>query len=85
MVDTKKTYSVKQGNGDVLHRTVFKSVECPRYGEKSRLVKVTMLRHIVDNPDIAGSANVDFGSLSMKYQHGCWIIEATAIEGAEES
>ena len=83
MVFDRREYKIPHANGDVLYKAVMKSDECPSRGEEAELVKFSMLRFIVENPDLAGAGDLRFDTLSMKHHNGCWVLEVSALKVKE--
>jgi hypothetical protein len=85
MIVNRKTTQIKLGNGDIVHRVLLESIECPAQGEKAKLVKHKMLEQICSNPDLAVCGTLDFETFLFKYIADKWVIELKATEKVQET
>lgn len=85
MIVKRKITQTVLGNSDVLHRVVLESDDCAEFGEKTQLIKLNMLKQIVNDPHLAYCDTFDFEILTMKYYQGKWIIETKYTEKRSEN
>lgn len=85
LIERKRSLQVKQGNGDILHRNILETKECPYGSQECDFLRNEFLKLLIDSPGILNCNNQPFESLSMKYLNGMWVVETQAIEKFKES
>jgi len=84
MIERRRVYDVKLGNGDTMFRIVLESHQCPQIGPMSTMIKAEMLKAIGNNLDLVSSENSEFESLEMTYKQDRWVIVAKIIKLKEK-
>jgi hypothetical protein len=74
MIERRKVYEVKLGDGSTLYRIVIESRETEFEGAMSTLIKSEMLKAVANNLDFLRVNNYEFESLEMKYKDSKWVI-----------
>ncbi len=80
MIKKRIHIPIIQGNLDILHRNILESESCPLVGNKSDLIRKTMLKQIAEDPTLLRCGPLDFEILKMAFQQDKWVIETQATE-----
>jgi hypothetical protein len=84
MIEGRKLYEIKQGDGSILNRLVFYSPLTELSHEKSWYYITVMLKTIADNPEMLNPNGMEFQNISIKHKEGRWVIESQAIKPTTE-
>lgn len=84
MIERRKVYEIKLGDGSTLYRIVLESQDTEQTGPISTLIKSEMLKAIGHNLDLISAENREFESLEMSYKGGKWVIIAKAVKPKEQ-
>jgi hypothetical protein len=80
MIERRKVYEIKLGDGSTLYRIVLESQDTLPTGQMSTLIKAEMLKMIGANLDLVSTDNLEFESLEMNHKNGKWTIIARVVK-----
>ncbi len=86
MIDKKKTFEIRQGDGSFVSKVQIESVKCKKNSTQAHLIVKDILQNLSLNPIIyACQPNEGFENLVVKHDGEKWILVFTSLINQNEN